>query len=123
MNHQPEKPAEAPAEHASVAEALEHFVYDNPDLERLEAILDDFNPFVAVQWSKQELRHSAFLRWLLDPTETHGLGSYFLAVFWKRVAKKGSNSGAHQPSVIDVDSWDMSAASVQTEWRHVDLLV
>lgn len=28
--------------------ALEQFVYDNPDLERLAAILDDFNPFEAM---------------------------------------------------------------------------
>lgn len=28
---------------------LERFVLDNPDLERLEAILDEFNPFVAMR--------------------------------------------------------------------------
>jgi PD-(D/E)XK nuclease superfamily protein len=60
--------------------ALEEFVFDNPDLERLEAILDDFNPFVVLRWSHQELRHSGFLRWLLDPSKTHGLGSYFLGI-------------------------------------------
>ena len=54
--------------------SLEQFVYDNPKLERLEATLDDFNPFEALGWTRQELRHSAFLRWILDPTETHGLG-------------------------------------------------
>ena len=39
-------------------ELLESFIDDNPELERLEAILDDFNPFVALSWVRQELRHS-----------------------------------------------------------------
>ena len=82
---------------------LERFVLDNPDMERLESILDDFNPFVALRWTRQETRHSQFLRWLLDPAETHGLGGYFLRSFLKRVAAKTSGSpGA--PSVVDVDS-------------------
>lgn len=66
--------------------ALEEFLLNNPDLERLEAILDDFNPFVAPRWSHQELRHSGFLRWLLDPSKTHGLGSYVLGVLGSRIA-------------------------------------
>ncbi|MCS6284389.1 MAG: hypothetical protein H8K08_03080 [Nitrospira sp.] len=40
---------------------LERFVLDNPDLERLEAILDEFNPFVAMRWTRQETRHSPHL--------------------------------------------------------------
>jgi hypothetical protein len=41
--------------------ALERFVYDNPELERLEALIDDFNPFAALRWTHQELRQSACL--------------------------------------------------------------
>ena len=52
--------------------ALERFLQDNPDLERLEAITSDFNPFVAMGWTRHEVRHSAFLRWILDPSESHG---------------------------------------------------
>lgn len=33
--------------------ALEEFVFDNPELERLEEILDTFNPFVASGWSSK----------------------------------------------------------------------
>lgn len=103
--------------------ALEQFVYDNPELERLEAILDDFNPFAALRWIRQELRHSAFLRWLLDPAETHGLGSYFLGAFWKRIARRIVDPGYQAPTVVDVDSWDMSDAAVIQEWHGIDLLV
>jgi len=102
---------------------LEQFVYDNPELERLEAILDDFNPFVALRWTRQELRRSAFLRWLLDPTETHGLGPYFLRAFWKRVAHLSPLSRPQAPTVVDVDSWDLSDAAVMQEWHGIDVLV
>ena len=100
--------------------ALEQFVYDNVELERLESILDTFNPFVAMRWIRQEIRHSAFLRWLFDPSETHGLGDYFLDLFLKRVARRSPAGG---PSVVDIDSWDLSRAVVHQEGHGVDVLV
>ena len=57
-------------------ETLKSFIDDNEDLERLESILDRFNIFESLGLVRQEIRHSAFLRWLLDPSETHGLGDY-----------------------------------------------
>lgn len=115
MTHSPENEA--------LRGALERFVYDNPELERLEAILDDFNPFAALQWTHQELRHSAFLRWLLDPTETHGLGPYFLCAFLKRIAHRSVGLRPQAPTVVDVDSWDLSSAAVLQEWNGIDLFV
>lgn len=100
---------------------LEQFVLDNPDLERLEAILDEFNPFVAMRWTRQETRHSCFLRWLLDPSETHGLGPYFLRQFVKYIA-----SVSNQPaslSVVDLDSWSYLTTQVLAEWNNIDLLI
>jgi len=106
-----------------VRNALERFVYDNSDLERLEAILDDFNPFQAMQWTRQEVRHSAFLRWLLDPQETHGLGSYFLRAFLKRIAHRSAGLHPMVPSVFDVDSWALTHTEVLQEWSGIDLLI
>jgi hypothetical protein len=105
------------------ANALEQFVYDNPDLERLEAILDDFNPFEAMHWTRQEVRHSTFLRWLLDPSETHGLGAYFLRAFAKRIAHRSSGVHPTAPSVFDVDSWTLQRTEVLQEWNSIDLLI
>ena len=103
--------------------ALEQFVYDNPDLERLEAILDDFNPFEAMRWTRQEVRHSSFLRWLLDPSETHGLGSYFLRAYAKRIAHRSAGIHEMVPSVFDVDSWSLTHTEVLQEWNSIDLLI
>ena len=47
--------------------ALERFLVGNRDLERLEALLDRFNILEALGVVRQELRHSDFLRFLLDP--------------------------------------------------------
>jgi len=47
-------------------EALEDFLIENPDLERLEIMLGEFNLFEALGVVRQELRHSDFLGFLLD---------------------------------------------------------
>ena len=100
---------------------LERFVLDNPDLERLEAILDEFNPFVAMRWTRQETRHSCFLRWILDPSETHGLGPYFLRQFVKYIASLSSQPASL--SVVDLDSWSYMTTQVHVEWSNIDLLI
>lgn len=64
--------------------ALEAFVVDNPELERLEALLAQFNIFEAIGAVRQELRHSDFLAFLLNPQENHGLGDAFI----KRLLQK-----------------------------------
>ncbi|MFH1926488.1 MAG: PD-(D/E)XK nuclease family protein [Chloroflexota bacterium] len=102
-------------------EALERLIGNNPDLERLEAIVADFNPFVAMGWTHQEIRHSAFLRWFLDPKETHGLGSYPLRAFLMEVLSGGTDSSV--PNVFDADTWDLDGAILQAEWENTDLLI
>jgi len=105
-----------------LARELDQLVLDNPELERLEAIVDTFNPFVAMRWTRQEVKHSTFLSWLLNPRETHGLGSYCLRTFLKRIARYSPVSPT-TPSVIEIDSWHLDGAIVTAEWRGVDILV
>jgi hypothetical protein len=51
-------------------QALEAFVVENDDLETLEGLLEQFNIFEALGVARQELRHSDFLAFLLDPRQT-----------------------------------------------------
>ena len=44
-------------------QALEEFINDNPELERLEEIAEDFNIFIALGIVDTEIRHSNFLAW------------------------------------------------------------
>src|SRR5688572_14064226 len=57
---------------------LEAFVVENADLETLEGLIAQFNIFEAVGAVRQELRHSDFLAFLLDPRQNHRLGDAFV---------------------------------------------
>ena len=65
--------------------ALEALVVDNSDLERLEALLDQFNIFEAIGAVRQELRHSDFLAFLLNPSGPHGLADALVKRLLQRV--------------------------------------
>jgi len=99
---------------------LETFVVDNQDLERLEALLAEFNIFEALNIARQELRHSDFLAFLMDPRQNHGLGDAFLKRLLKRVL-----AGAEDPplSAIEIDVADLRGALVRREWHQIDILI
>ena len=103
-------------------QTLESLIIDNPDLERLEALLDQFNIFEAIGATHVELRHSDFLAFLLNPDQPHGLGDTFV----KRLLQKslGSASSNDVPiTPIDLDIWDLDGLEVRREWRNIDLLL
>ncbi|MEH1869842.1 MAG: PD-(D/E)XK nuclease family protein [Nostoc sp.] len=64
---------------------LESLIVENEDLEKLESKLAQFNIFEAIGVVRQELRHSNFLAFLLNPSENHRLDDIFLKRFLKRV--------------------------------------
>ena len=64
-------------------ELLEKFVLDNPDLEKLEDLLSQFNIFETLNVVNAEIRHSNVLAWFLNPNANHSLGGYFLKKFLK----------------------------------------
>lgn len=104
-------------------EALKNFVYENAELERLEEIVDRFNIFASLNIINQEIRHSNFLSWLLDPNGSHGLGDYFLASFLKKVSFKASSLEIAGPSIFDIDSGSFDDAEVLREWRNIDIVM
>lgn len=102
-------------------EALEEFVVDNHDLEKLESIADQFNIFEAIGMRDQEIRHSSFLRFLLDPNESHGLGDIFLKRLLQKVLTE-ARSTSLPISLIDLDVWDLEDTTVLREWNSIDVL-
>ncbi len=103
-------------------ELLEGLVIDNPDLERLEGLLDQFNIFEAVGVVRQELRHSDFLAFLLNPQQPHGLGDVFLKNLLQKILQQAR--GADLPiNLIDLDVWSLEETTVQREWRNIDILL
>jgi hypothetical protein len=102
--------------------ALEAFVVDNPELEQLEALLEQFNIFEAIGVVRQESRHSDFLAFLLNPQENHGLGDVFL----KRLLQKilVATQGVIVPiTPIDLDVWSLDQTLVLREWQNIDILL
>ena len=103
-------------------QALEAFVVENADLETLEAHLEQFNIFEALGVVRQELRHSDFLAFLLDPRQNHRLGDLFLRrLLQKILISAGPRQSAISP--VHVDSWDLSQLSVHREWKNIDILL
>lgn len=103
-------------------QALVELVVANPDLEQLESLLDQFNIFEAIGVARQELRHSDFLAFLLDPRQSHRLGDAFV----KRLLQKAlmtAEDGASPISPIDLDVWSLEQMTVLRECRNIDLLL
>lgn len=99
---------------------LESLVVDNRELEELETRLAEFNIFEALGAVRQELRHSDFLAFLLNPSQNHGLDDDFLKRFLKRTLAGLPDAPI---GAIDIDVADLRAAVVQREWRNIDILV
>lgn len=68
-------------------EALRALQADASELERVEELLGRFNVFETIGFTNQELMHSRFLAFLLDPKRNHGLGDLFLRSFLRNCSE------------------------------------
>lgn len=100
---------------------LESFIVGNDELEELENMIAEFNMFEVMGAIRQELRHSDFLAFMLNPSGKHGLGDKFLKRFLMRVLKE--TDVQIDVSAIHVDVLDLSGATVERESQHIDILV
>ena len=57
----------------------------DPDFDRLDLELKNPNIFQILRISNNEIRHSNFLSWLLDPNQSHKLGDVFLKRFLREI--------------------------------------
>jgi hypothetical protein len=96
-------------------EALQALAADAVSLDALERRLSEFNLFEAIGMVDQEIRHSTFLAFLLDPIGSHGLGDTFL----KRILREVCAAD----SIATLDELDLSETQVAREWRNIDILV
>src|SRR3990167_930900 len=88
--------------------ALEQLLADPSGIEEIEKRISTFNVFEATGAVRRELRHSDFIGFLFDPSETHGFGDAFYKIFCDRTCIGVS----HSPVVV-----------VSREWEHIDILV
>jgi hypothetical protein len=100
---------------------LQDLIVNNPELEQLEGLLDQFNIFEALGAINQEVRHSNFLAYLLNPRQNHGLGDRFV----KRLLQEILSFSTHGQTItpIDLDLWDLDGIDVRREWQSIDILL
>jgi hypothetical protein len=102
-----------PASTRADLDALEALQADAAELERIESLLNRFNVFEAIGFVGQELMHSRFLAFLLDPQQSHGLGNSFLEAFLRLVSKPAK--GASRPCLDLTRSEELYRTRVRTE--------
>ncbi len=110
------------ADSASQKKLLERFVTGNDDLEQLERLLSQFNIFEAMGAQRQELRHSDFLAFLLNPRQPHGLQDTFMRQLLRRTLS-GVEKANLAIDLVDVDTWDFDGMLVLREWANIDILL
>ena len=103
-----------------IIQSLEALVIDNPQLDQLESLIGEFNIFEAMGAVRQELRHSDFLGFLLDPHEKHGLGDIFLKRFLIRVLTEAAEAPV---SPITINVTRLTNAVVERESQNIDILI
>ena len=97
---------------------LEDFVSD-PELAELESNLKIFNIMDIFNIKTSEIAISSFLAWLLNPSENHGLGDYFLKYFLIESIKDNDETldkiNPNGFNSISVDLLDLNKAVIKTE--------
>ena len=102
--------------------ALEQFILNNPELEKIEGMLSDFNVFETLDIVNVEIRHSNVLAWLFDPIGSHGLGTYFVQKFIKRFVNE-NKTNIEGLDVFDLEMFDFTSVEIRREYRKIDLLI
>lgn len=92
----------------------------DPDFEKLELAMREPNIFRALAIERQEIRHSNFFAYLLDPGENHGLGEILLRKFLRDIF---ADTRAQGRTLFDADLMDFSQVDVRREWRGIDILI
>lgn len=99
-------------------------VVGNEDLDRLEGMVGRFNVFEALGVVAQEVRHSDFLAFLLDPRGSHGLGDLFTKRFLQAALAGAQRADLLAPfSPVDLDVMDLGGAEVARERHRIDVLL
>jgi len=94
------------------------FISDK-DVSKMELLLDKPNIFHALKIVQQEVRHSNFLAWLLNPSENHGLGELFLKRFLRTVLI----SSKVKTSLIEIEELNYDVIEVRREFLNIDILI
>lgn len=100
-------------------EALHNFLQDIECLDDLNDWTSKLNLFDVLKISRNEIRHSNFLAWLLNPNENHGLGDKYLKGLLSRILKNSNKKN----DVLNILLSDFYSFNVYREWKNIDILI
>ena len=96
---------------------ISDLIVDCDDFATVANRAQQFCPFEAIGMVRQEIRHSSFLCYLMDPSRPHGLGEIGLRALLMALAKD-------QPAEkLDFHFRELAQARVWRERFHIDILI
>lgn len=104
----------------SISVQLENLLFRDgaDDFAAIERGLGGFCPFEAIGMVNQEIKHTSYLAYLLQPNNPHGFGDVPLRRFLNCIA-----DASGEIDKLDIYTRDLAGASVRREWNKIDLLV
>jgi hypothetical protein len=93
------------------------------DLEVLEQKLGAPNIFELVGLSSSEIRHSSFLKNLLDPSSSLGIGDRFLRFFLRHILISNQVEEDYGIGLLELELADLNDCTVYREYKNIDLLI
>lgn len=102
----------------SKEQALQDFLLDIDCLDALSKWTSRFNVFDILRITRTEIRHSNMLAWLLDPSESHGLGDRVLKGLLRYVVR----SADEEQPVFRVLTMDLDDFTILREWHNIDIV-
>ena len=94
----------------------------NGDFQELERLTNVFCPFEAIGMVRQEIRHSHFLAYILDPNRPHRFGSTILRMLLQQIANEAGPIKLPF-STLDIHFQQLDTVRIRREWRDIDLLI
>ncbi len=101
---------------------LHQFITNNSEMEELESLINEFNPFKILKVDNYEIRHSNVLSWLLNPRENHNLKEDFLKKFICDSIINNDNIDIKYTS-FDIQLANLNNVEIRREWRNIDILI
>lgn len=89
-------------------------------MEELSLSMHTPNIFSILDITRNEIRHSNFLAWLMSPRESHNLGAIFLKWLLREILSSDLITWSNE---IDVDTYYLQDIQIFREWRDIDLLI
>ncbi|RUO25569.1 hypothetical protein CWE09_02210 [Aliidiomarina minuta] len=104
-------------------EALLINLLDDNDFQALSDMEERFNIFDALGTRRQELRHSDFLSYILDPGRPHGLGDKLLRDFLLEVTEDAETVIPDVFHGVPLRLDPLNDTQVYREYMHIDILL